>query len=63
MWECQFKKEKKHNIRMIESLAARMLLNPKDAYYGGRANATKLYYKTEGEEKIKYKDVTSMYFF
>ena len=62
MWECKFQKEKKKkNLRMNPDLAARMPLNPRDSYYGGRTNAVKLYYKVTGEEKIKYVDVTSMY--
>jgi hypothetical protein len=32
------------------------------AFYGGRVNATKLYYKVEGdEEEIRYNDVVSLY--
>jgi hypothetical protein len=36
-------------------------LIPRDAYFGGRVNAAKLYYKCTGMEKIHYMDITSMY--
>jgi hypothetical protein len=34
---------------------------PRDAYFGGRTNAVKLYYKCRGAERIHYMDITSMY--
>ena len=36
-------------------------LGPRDALYGGRTNASKLYHCCQGEEKIKYVDFTSLY--
>ena len=36
-------------------------LVPRDAYFGGRVNAVKLYYKCTGDEIIEYLDITSMY--
>ena len=36
-------------------------LNPRDAFFGGRTNAIKLYHKTEKNEKIRYVDFTSLY--
>ena len=36
-------------------------LNPRDAFYGGRTNATKLYYKAKPGKKIMYVDVCSLY--
>ena len=36
-------------------------LIPRNAYFGGRVNAAKLYYKCIGLEEIKYLDITSMY--
>ena len=36
-------------------------LQPRDAYFGGRVNAAKLYYLCQGPEKIHYMDVTSMF--
>ena len=39
----------------------RAKLNPRDAFYGGRTNATCLFYETRGEEKIRYVDFCSLY--
>ncbi|XP_067651372.1 uncharacterized protein [Haliotis asinina] len=36
-------------------------LDPREAFYGGRTNATKLYYEAKEEEEIKYVDVCSLY--
>ncbi len=43
------------NFKVIESLKGR------DSFFGGRVNATKLYYLTKGSEKIYYVDFTSLY--
>ena len=39
----------------------RPALKPREALYGGRTNAAKLYHLCEKDEKIKYFDVTSLY--
>jgi len=36
----------------------RPALKPRDALFGGRTNAAKLYHKCAVDEKIKYYDVT-----
>ena len=36
-------------------------LNPRDALFGGRTNSSVLYYKVENDEKIMYRDFTSVY--
>ncbi|TPX53505.1 DNA-directed DNA polymerase [Powellomyces hirtus] len=36
-------------------------LDPRDAFFGGRTNASKLYYKCNPDEQIKYCDFTSLY--
>ena len=36
-------------------------LVPRDAYFGGRVIAVKLYYKCIGNEIIEFLDITSMY--
>ena len=64
MWECQLKKALKDSPKMkefIDSLEEVAPLDPRDALFGGRTNATKLYHKCEGQEKIAYKDVCSLY--
>jgi hypothetical protein len=38
-----------------------MKLNPRDALFGGRTNAAKLYHLCERNEKIRYYDFTSLY--
>jgi hypothetical protein len=65
IWECdydqlakskgfkQFKKE--FNKEIITKLI------PREAFYGGRTNATKLYYKAKHGEKLKYIDFVSLY--
>ena len=65
MWECQWDKMKAEcpDIReYLDSLTALAPpLEPRNAFYGGRTNAVKLYHQAEGEEKIKYYDFTSLY--
>jgi len=63
MWECQWDqivKAKKINIKRPD-LEHMKPLQPRDAYFGGRVNAAKLYYLCQGPEKIHYMDVTSMF--
>ena len=63
MWECQWDKICK--IKNLPTTRADIehlkCLIPRDAYFGGRVNAAKLYYKCTEEEKIHYIDITSMY--
>ena len=66
MWECDFNKALKQNPRMkefVDNLNDEEVppLRPRDAFFGGRTNATKLYHKTAPGEKIKYVDVCSLY--
>jgi hypothetical protein len=53
----------KNKAKLFSSmdLFKRLPLNPREAYYGGRTNATSLYKKCTGTEKIRYIDVVSMY--
>ena len=44
-----------------QDLIHRVPLNPRDAYFGGRTNAIKLYYEVDEMERIHYIDITSMY--
>lgn len=64
--ECEFDAELKNNSEMREYFQTleHLELNKldiRDAYFGGRTNATKLYYKCENGEKIRYIDVCSLY--
>lgn len=64
IWECDFKSELKSNVAMrqyIESLEIVTPLEPRDAFYGGRTEAFKLYAETTADKYIKYYDVTSLY--
>jgi len=36
-------------------------LEPRDAFYGGRTNAVKLYHQCKEGERIRYIDVCSLY--
>ena len=52
MWECDWNKQ---SIKVNEPL------KPRDALFGGRTNAIKLFYECNTNEKIKYYDYTSLY--
>ena len=36
-------------------------LDPRESFFGGRTNASQLYYRTKEDEKIEYVDFTSLY--
>lgn len=64
IWECQWEKEKKENVQLQTFLQTYELttpLDPRDAFFGGRTNASKLYHRVEEGEEIHYVDVTSLY--
>ncbi|XP_070556488.1 uncharacterized protein [Ptychodera flava] len=64
MWECDFKRDIHENQDLqefIKSLDLQEPLYPRDAFYGGRTNATRLYHECEGNEEIHYVDFTSLY--
>ena len=55
-WECEFKKEMKGDEEMKQFLDEHELvdpLQPRDAFYGGRTNAAKLFHQCQGNQKIK----------
>lgn len=59
MWEHQFLKEKKENADLkcfLENHDVQDRLDPRDAFFGGRTNAVKLYH----EGISKYVDFTSL---
>lgn len=64
--ECEFRGEFKEHAEIDICLSDTPLianepLNPRNAFVGGRTNATKLYYKCKSGEKIKYVDICSLY--
>ncbi|XP_067296541.1 uncharacterized protein [Pseudorasbora parva] len=64
LWECEWNAMKKTDPSVIEFMAnysAPERLRPREALFGGRTNAYKLYHKVSGDEKIRYLDFTSLY--
>ena len=64
IWECEFKSQIAENDELKQFLATLQLsdpLCPRDAFFGGRTNATVLYYEVKGDEMIKYADINSLY--
>lgn len=64
IWECRVKEMLNNDPEMkqfYDNLTLRKPLEHRDALYGGRTNAVRLYYKARGAEKIKYVDVCSLY--
>lgn len=60
IWEHDFQKMKKENDALklfLKDHEIQDRLNPRDAFYGGRTNAVKLYH----EGPVKYVDFTSLY--
>lgn len=59
IWECQWNEMKASNPEIPEFLKDSNLqspLEPRDAFKGGRVNATRLYHKAEPAGKINYYD-------
>lgn len=67
IWECEFDRILKRSPQTERNLASipglvEDALNPRDAFFGGRTNACKLYHKVDDDnEKIHYYDVCSLY--
>ena len=55
-WGCELKKELEEDEEMNQFFDQNQIidsLQPRDAFYGGRTNATKLFHQCQGDEKIK----------
>ena len=55
-WECELKKDLEEDEEMRQFFEQYEIidpLQPRDAFYGGRTNATKLFHECQGNEKIK----------
>ena len=67
MWQCEWQKRKEEDEEVrafVEGLDLKDPLDPREAFFGGRTNAVRLYAQvdtTAGEEKIHYYDYTSLY--
>ena len=56
MWECKLVKEMERDEdmkRYFEEYDLVDPLQPRDAFYGGRTNAAKLFHECQGDEKIR----------
>ena len=63
-WECNFRRNCKNDPDLkafVDTFTRFEPLQPRDAFYGGRTNAIKLHHKCQGDEQIRYLDVTSEY--
>lgn len=62
MWECDWNVEEQTIPRhIIQTLPNSIPLDPREAFYGGRTNASCLLYECQQGEQIKYVDFTSLY--
>ena len=55
-WGCTFKKELEQDAEMKQFMKDHGFvdpLQPRDAFFGGRTNASKLLHECQGDEKIK----------
>ncbi len=64
VWEHEFQQQRKNSERLqhfLQTLDVSERLDPRDSFFGGRTNASQLYYKAQAGEQIKYVDFTSLY--
>ena len=64
MWECEFNSmmSAQENLKALRlKLDLHPRLDPRQAFYGGRTNAVKLYHEARGGTKIGYADICSLY--
>lgn len=61
LWECDYEKQLKSNTAMkdfIDKVNLQDKINPRDAFFGGRTNACRLFYEAQEDEEIDYYDFT-----
>ena len=64
IWECEFNDQVSRHPDMkafMNNLDIQERLNPRDSFFGGRTNASKLHHKVQDGEEIRYVDFTSLY--
>ncbi|XP_053382580.1 uncharacterized protein LOC128549597 [Mercenaria mercenaria] len=64
IWDHEFRKQKNQNSEMkrfIDNLDLTDRLDPREGFFGGRTNASKLFYQVDESEQVKYVDFTSLY--
>jgi hypothetical protein len=54
-------KENQELKDFLNNFDIKMPLNVRDSFFGGRTEPIKLHHKCEGDEKINYYDITSLY--
>ena len=61
IWEHEFCLQKQTDVPMqnyLKNIDIQERLQPRDAFFGGRTNATRLHYEVAEGEKIQYVDFT-----
>ena len=64
IWGCEWAGEKRDNEEcwnFVSQLQFVEPMNPRNAFFGGRTNAVKLYHQCKADEKIEYADIVSEY--
>ncbi len=64
VWEHEFQEQRENSEQLqhfLQTLDVSERLDPRDSFFGGRTNASQLYYKAQDGEQIKYVDFTSLY--
>ncbi|MCP4053705.1 MAG: hypothetical protein GY739_11700, partial [Mesoflavibacter sp.] len=64
VWECEVQKRLRTDSKMaaaIEEIDVVMPIDPREAFFGGRVNATKLFHSCSEGERIRYLDICSLY--
>ena len=64
MWENEFRETYRNDPELrhyLQNLDITDRLDPRESFFGGRTNASQLYYRTKEDEKIEYVDFTSLY--
>ena len=63
-WECEFKNELKKDPQLekfYKQYEPYTPIKPRDAFFGGRTNAIRLFHESKEDEQIRYVDFTSLY--
>ena len=64
MWEHEFREIYQNDPELrhyLQNLDITDRLDPRESFFGGRTNASQLYYRAKETEQIKYVDFTSLY--
>ena len=63
-WECDFRREIGQDAQLhqfYQLYKVHEALQPRDAFFGGRTNAIRLFFQSTEHDKIRYVDYTSLY--